>query len=447
MNDKGGMSNLVESTRNSQLLKILFVGFLIIILQIPIAMIRDVVRERQTRQQEAVEEIASKWGRQQSIIGPMLTIPYRYRITETDRDGRQQIRTELRDVSFLPDTLHVSGNTSCETRYRGIFKVPVYSAALDLAGNFTRPDLSELGIDANDILLDRAYLTLRISDARAITNQVTLKWNDQQFYFLPGEGDCGQGFAGIHVPMKNNLSGESFKFSCRLDVNGSESLFFVPFGKETTVEIKSNWSNPSFQGNWLPNQRTISNEGFNAKWTIQYLGRNYPQKWKSDAKPDGAISESAFGIKFITPVDYYRMAERSIKYEILFLVFTFAALWLFQVLSKIRIHAIQYLLVGAGICLFYLLELSLAEHIGFFLAYVCATLAVTVLIFFYCVAVLHGYLRGIIMSIVLLLLYGYLYILLLNQDYALLVGSVCLFAVLAIIMYLTRKVDWYKAKD
>jgi inner membrane protein len=447
MNDKGGMSNLIESTRNSQLLKILFVGFLIILLQIPIGMIRGVLRERQTRQQEAVEEIASKWGRQQSIIGPMLTIPYRHRITETDRDSGQKIRIELRDATFLPDTLQVSGSTNCETRYRGIFKVPVYSAALDITGLFTRPDLSEWGIDSNDILWDRAYLTLRISDARAITNQVSLKWNDQQLYFLPGEGDFGQGFAGIHVPMKNNLSGETFKFSCRLDVNGSESLFFAPLGKETNVEITSNWSNPSFQGNWLPNQRTIRNDGFEAKWTIQYLGRNYPQKWKRDANPQSAISESAFGIKLITPIDYYRMAERSIKYEILFLVFTFAVLWLFQVLAKVRIHAIQYLLVGAGLCIFYLLELSLAEHIGFFLAYTCAALPVIALIFFYSVAVLHGYLRGIIMSIVLLLLYGYLYILLLNQDYALLVGSVCLFVVLAVIMYITRKVDWYKVKD
>ena len=447
MNDKGGMANLIESTRNSQLLKILFIGFLIAILQIPIGMIRGVVRERQTRQQDAVEEIASKWGRQQSIIGPMLTIPYRLRITEVGKDDIAKTRTELRDATFLPENLQVSGNTTCETRYRGIFKVPVYSAALDIAGNFTRPDVSELGIDANDVLWDRAYVTVRISDARAITNKVSLKWNDQQFYFLPGEGDFGKGFAGIHVPMKNNLSGETFNFSCRLDVNGSEGLFFAPLGKETNVEIKSNWSNPSFQGNWLPNQRTISNDGFNAKWTIQYLGRNYPQKWKSDAVPQCAVSESVFGIKLVTPVDHYRMSERSIKYEILFLVFTFATLWLFQVLAKIRIHAIQYLLVGAGLCLFYLLELSLAEHIGFFLAYVCAALPVIALIFFYSVAVLQGYFRGVIMSSVLLLLYGYLYILLLNQDYALLVGSVCLFAVLAVIMYITRKVDWYKVKD
>jgi inner membrane protein len=410
-------------------------------------MIQSVVSERQARRQEAVEEVTSKWGRQQTIVGPMLSVPYLHKVSETEKDGTKKVKTELKDATFLPDDLQISGNINCEERYRGIFKVPVYSATLDVVGQFARPDLSEWGVNADDVLWDQAHLTVRISDARAISNQVSLLWNDEQLHFLPGVGDFGGRFTGIHVPMKNQLSTGTFRFSYHLSINGSESLFFVPLGRETIVEVKSNWDNPSFQGNWLPIQRTVDKEGFQAKWNIPFLGRNYPQKWKNETKPEDSISASIFGIKFMTPIDYYRMSERSIKYEMLFLSLTFVTLWLFEIIAKLRVHSIQYLLVGSAICIFYLLELSLAEHIGFLLAYISATLSVTVLICLYCIVVLKGYIRSMILGIIILLLYSYLYILLMNQDYALLVGSVCLFIVISIIMYLTRKVDWYAAKS
>jgi inner membrane protein len=446
MNDRI-IPNTVEFIRNSHLLRVLLVGFLVILLQIPIGLIRGVVGERQARQQEAFEEITSKWGRQQSITGPLLTVPYLHRITETDQDGNQKIRTQQRAATFLPGDLHISGTIHGEVRYRGIFQVPVYTAELEITGTFTRPDFSEWEIDGNDIAWDRAYLSLRISDARAITNQVSLLWNEQALSFLPGTGDYGERCPGIHVPLKGQMAGETFPFSCRLNVNGSGGVYFAPLGKTTVAEVRSNWGNPSFQGNWLPVERTVSKDGFQARWNIPFLGRNYPQQWKNEDNPADNILVSRFGVDFITPMDHYRMSQRSIKYEILFLSLTFAVLWLFQVLAKLRIHSIQYLLVGGGLCLFYLLELSLAEHLGFLLAYLCATLAVTLLIWCYCLIVLHSYLRALIVSIVLLLLYGYLYILLMNQDYALLIGSLGLFVALAIIMYITRKVDWYAVKS
>ncbi|MBF0527657.1 MAG: cell envelope integrity protein CreD [Deltaproteobacteria bacterium] len=447
MENKDGINSLLELARSSRLLRIILVGFLILLLQIPIEMIKNSVHERQARRQEAIEEVTSKWGVQQSIIGPLLYIPYLKKISETDKDGVIKMRTELKHGVFLPDDLQSTGNLNCEVRYRGIFKIPVYSTELDITGQFTHPDFSEWGVDPNDILWDRAHLTLRISDARAITNQAALKWNGEELNFLPGVGDFGGRSTGIHVPMRGRLSGDAGKFSFHLNLNGSEGIFFVPFGRETTVEIKANWNNPSFQGNWLPAQRTINNDGFQAKWSIPFLGRNFPQKWKSETAFDDSVSSALFGVRFITPVDHYRMSERSIKYEFLFLSLTFITLWLFEVLIKVRIHSIQYLLVGAGMCIFYLLELSLAEHIGFLLAYICATLAVTSLIFFYCIFVLGGYKRSSIISLVILFLYGYLYILLMNQDYALLIGSICLFMVLAAIMYITRKVDWYSMKS
>lgn len=446
-NDKGTVSTLFNGVRNSQLLSIILVGFLVLLLQIPVKMIDSVVGERASRRQEAVNEVASKWGEQQNVAGPMLTVPYLLRYTEPDKDGVPRPRTRQQYATFLPDDLHISADVNGSVRYRGIFKVPLYTTAVDITGRFARPDFSEWGVLAEDILWDRAQLTLRISDARAITNAVTLQWNDSKVAFLPGVGEFGGGQTGIHAPMKGCLSSDSFTFSCRLNLNGSGGIYFAPFGRQTTVQIASNWSDPSFQGNWLPAERTIGPDGFKATWNIPFLGRNYPQQWRAATDVDRALSESAFGVAFIAPVDEYRMVERSVKYEVLFLSLTFLVLWLFERLRRMRIHSVQYLLVGAGLCVFYLLELSLAEHIGFTAAYACASLAVTALVFVYCVFVLGGHRSALIMAGVLLLLYGYLYIVLMNQDYALLIGSICLFVAVAVVMWITRKIDWYSPRE
>ncbi len=233
----------------------------------------------------------------------------------------------------------------------------------------------------------------------------------------------------------------------RLSLNGSAGIFFAPFGRETTVKLSSAWPDPSFQGAWLPGERSVNPEGFSAEWKIPFLGRSYSQSWDSTLDPASAIQSSLFGVRLISPVDQYRMAERSAKYAALFLLLTFGSLWLFEVLAKIRIHSLQYLLVGAAMCLFYLLELSLSEHIGFLAAYLLAVLSVLALVFGYCAAVLGGVARAAIITGVLAALYAYLYILLMNQDYALLAGSLGLLVILAVVMYLTRKVDWYSIRS
>lgn len=443
MTERCGKGGVLEQARNSQLFRIVFISVLAALLLIPVGMIDGVISERQNRREEAVREVTSIWGERQTVIGPLLVIPYLKKITENDKDGVVKTRTEVNYASFLPESLRTGGRLRCETRYRGIYKVPVFAADLAISGYFVRPNFSELGIDESTVLWNRAYLSLRVSDARAIMNQVSLTWNGLRTPFLPGAGELSGKEAGIHVPMKGRLAGERFEFSSQLLLNGSEDLFFAPFGKETVVELTSNWGSPGFQGNWLPVERKISEQGFQAKWRIPYLGRNYPQQWKSEAGFDDLVLPSCFGIKFIPSLDQYSMAKRSTKYGILFILLTFIALWLFEIIARVRIHPIQYLLVGAGLSLFFLLEISIAEHLGFASAYLCATLLVTSLIYFYCRFVLGGLRRSAILGTVVLLLYGYLYVLLMNQDYALLIGSVCLFLVLAAIMFITRKIDWY----
>ena len=437
---------------NSPLLRIIFLLFLILMLQIPIGMIKGVIGERQSRRNQVIDEITSKWGKSQTIIGPYITVPYIVEIIETSRnksdDDEKLITTrkETRYAKFLPENLDISGNINCEIRYRGIFKTPIYHMDLDIKGQFAQPDFTEWEIDSDQILWNRAYLTIQISDAHAITNPIALSWNNTNLNFLPGGGEFDQGVAGIHVNLKNQLENKSYPFECKLALNGSQRAFFAPFGRETMINITSNWSAPSFQGTWLPSQRELNDDGFQATWSIPSLGRNFPQQWKSNTGVENQVFKSLFGVDFLTSIDHYRMAQRSVKYEMLFLVLTFATLWLFEILAKVRIHSIQYLFVGAGMCLFYLLELSLAEHIGFIAAYICAAAAIIILISAYCVAVLKKTQRALIIAAAIFLLYGYLYVLLMNQDYALLIGSLGLFVILALVMYLTRKIEWHTLK-
>ena len=436
-------SALLESIKGSHFIKVVLIGFLVLLLQIPIAKIRGVIEEREQTRAEAVDEVTNKWGRSQSLMGPAIIVPYMSRTVGQDNRRQRQYQSDIEYASFLPESLKISGRIESELRYRGIFKIPVYRMSINLSGNFSRPDFTEWTIDPNDILWDRAFLSVRVTDAQAMTKSSILSWNNKQLNFLPSAGGVRGNPEGIHVKLKDNLDSESFDFSFSLELNGSVRAFFVPFGQDTEVNIVSNWPSPSFQGAWLPTNRTVNDEGFKATWNIPFLSTNYPKNWKSWSDLERAASSSFFGVDMISPIDHYRMAHRSVKYQILFLVLTFATLWLFEVLIKINIHPMQYLFVGVAMCLFYLLELSLAEHTGFVLAYVIASIAIIVLVTSYCLAVLKTAKRAMIVGLVVMLLYIYLYVLLMIEDYALLFGSVGLFVALAIIMFLTRKVDWY----
>lgn len=441
------MTNQINSLRNltrySPLLQVLLVGFLILLLQIPISMIEGIIRERETRRDQAMEEVTDKWGKEQTIIGPMVTVPYIRRWVDLDKHDKRIIRKELRHVNFLPEILGIDGIVENKVRYRGIFKIPVYSATLNIKGRFARPDLSDWCDTPEDILWQRAQLSMQITDVRAIKDRVTLQWNKKNILFLPGSGEFGGTDPGIHVPLEVNMAGEYFDFSLSLNLNGSGGLYFAPFGRETTVNLEANWPDPSFQGNWLPTRRTITDDGFKATWEIPYLGRNYPQRWESTSSYREQIIGSRFGTNFISPVDNYRMSQRSVKYEILFLLLTFLSIWLFEIISKLRVHSLQYLLVGAAMCLFYLLHLSLSEHLGFLSAYLIASSAIVILITAYSMVILKTGRRAATIGAILTALYTYLYILLQEEDYALLIGSVGLFIVLGILMYITRKIDWF----
>ncbi len=430
------------SFSGSRTLRLVGVGLLALLLLIPVLRIGDLVKERQGRAAGAVGEIASKWGNSQSIVGPALVVPYTERTTSVSPTGAPVVTDRPGNAVFLPRTLHATGKVDSETRERGILSVPVYRLDMNVEGEFGRPDFGSLGIDPAAADWSRAHLVVAISDVRAIQEQGSVQWNASPAPFLPGTGGFPEYQTGIQAAVGADPATESYRFSFPLTLNGSSMLSIAPFAENAVVELESNSPNPSFQGNWLPTDRTVNTDGFRASWAIPFLGRNYPQAWTEATALRPAIDASLFGVELVEPVNTYSMAERSLKYAALFLLLTFALMWLIEVLGRVRVHPIQYLLVGAALCLFYLLELSLSEHLGFAPAYAIASLAVVGMIGAYSWVIFRQRARAATVTGAVAGLYAYLYVLLRKEDYALLMGSVGLFVILGTIMYATRKVDW-----
>lgn len=459
----GGWLSRLRRSWGASLAAIAALGLL---LQIPISMIGGLILEREQRRQAAVEDISSKWGSRQLVTGPVLVVPYLALERSTAADGKEVVQKVRRTAVFLPDRLAVDADLDARTRSRGIFNVPVYQLSARVSGTFARPDFGFLVEDPAEIHWDQAQVALGVSDVRAMQEQPSLAWDGAAVPFEPGPGgfafdaiadgtpperttDPAQWTAvtspgrGVHASLALDAAAPGHEFSFPLALNGTGALRFVPMGRTTEVTIRSNSPNPSFQGAWLPKERRVDGGGFDAAWSIPYLGRGYPQAWDAADTPSALIAQSAFGVTLVEPVDPYRMAERSIKYASLFVVLTFAAVWVIEVVGARRVHWIQYLLVGAALCMFFLLELSLAEHLGFDLAYLFASAGVVGMIAAYGRAVLGGWRLAALVGTGVALLYGYLYLLLINEDYSLLGGSIGLFAMLAAAMYATRKVDWY----
>jgi len=437
------VDRISASLRDSQMIRLLSIGFLALLLLIPIGMISDLVSERQLRRSQAIDEIASKWGGEQIVTGPALVVPYTVLRSEIGANQQTVVHATTRTAVFLPERLKTRGAIDGEIRRRGIFSLPVYRLRLQVEGEFARPDLAALGLEPDSIAWDRAQLVVGLSDARAIQEETAVRWNDQEVDFLPGTGRFAEAAVGIHAIVDLSKPADRFRFSFPLALNGSAAAWFTPFGKSTEVELASDSGDPSFQGNWLPAERKVGERSFEARWSIPFLGRNYPQAWRSTEIASETIEASRFGVALATPVDPYRMAERSVKYAGLFILLTFATVWLVEILAGLRVHPIQYLMLGGALCLFYLLELSLAEHLGFGLAYALASASVVALVTAYATVALQRISRSLVVASGVAMLYGYLYVLLNNEDSALLIGSIGLFVILAAIMYATRRVDWY----
>ena len=452
--------------QTSQTVKVVMIGVLILLLQIPIVKIAFVIQERQVRSRQAADEIATKWGREQTILGPIVSVPFAMNcvvgsgqvmglsngmsagggtvvvVGDSQGSASSRVITQHKVAHFLAEDLHIKVQTENMVRHRGIFQQPVYRAEIELSGIFKRPDFAKLNAEPTEIFWDRATLTILVSDPRTISNKASLKWNKEELEFQPASMELDDNRKGIEVPLKGHWQGENFTFAAKLSLQGSKGLFLSPMAGSTTAELVSNWPHPSFQGEWLPIEHVSGDAGTQANWQISALGSQFEQQWIGSPYKEKNFAKNLFGVTFLQPVDTYRMVERSVKYQFLFLVLTFLSLWLAEVLAEVRLHALHYLLIGSGMCLFYLLELSLAEHLGFLLAYCLAASAIVGLVSCYCLAILESSKRAVTIGGFITFLYGYLYTLLINQDYSLLAGSIALFVLLAAVMYLTRHINW-----
>jgi inner membrane protein len=424
--------------RNSAIFKVAAIAFLALMLLIPVAMIDELVMERKTRQLEALEEVSSKWGFEQQVVGPILAVPY---YTSDLNKENEKINVTRKLVYFLPEQLDISGTIDPEIRYRGLFKVPVYRSNISIEGHFSPPDMGITDTNA-EIDWEGATITLGLTDMRGITDAIDFKWNNKKMVCEPGVSIENITKSGITInnPLDKLNQTEPYSFSIKISLNGSKSISFVPLGKETTAKINSTWKDPGFNGAFLPASRDISGQGFSATWKVLELNRNYPQRW---AEKNVDLISSAFGVELILPGDTYQLTERSIKYAILFIALTFMSFFFIEIIHKQRVHPIQYILVGFGLALFYLLLLSLSEHIGFNLSYFIASIAIVAMITGYSKSIFKNNKLIALMASILTILYGFLFILLQMQDLTLLIGSAGLFIILSLVMYLSRKIDWY----
>jgi inner membrane protein len=431
--------------KGSILLKMVVIGVLMVILLVPLLMVGSLVGERQSRHDSVTAEVASAWGNAQTLGGPVLVVPYNV----YGKDEKGQLITWTQTANFLPEVLKADGRIVPEKRTRGIFEVVVYRADLRLTGTFQRPSFAAWGVPATDILWDQAYLALGIPDMRGLRRGIQLTWAGKVLDLSPGGAVEGLWASGLKVPISGLAAapvGQTWDFGFDLVLNGSQALKFLPFGKQTTVALRSEWPSPSFGTPFLPESRHVSSKGFEATWNVPYFGRSYPQQWRSSeaekVAPQATVDASAFGVELFLPVDLYQKTERSVKYGLLFILLTFLTFFLYEIFSPFSLHPMQYLLVGSALVLFYVLLLSISEHVPFGPSYVIASAATIGLITGYAAAILRGRLRALGVGAALTGLYSYLYVLLQAEDYALLLGSIGLFLILAFVMYITRGLDW-----
>jgi len=439
-----------RSVKRSFLLKTLLVAALAISLMLPVAMIRDLVAERQARRNEAVTGIAEGWGKRQTVAGPYLAIPYERRWTVVKRetvDGKlREIRTEHSEsqVVRLPAaSVEWTVDAEISEKARGIYKARLYSARLHARGSVDVPARGRFEDGTSRYKWDAPRLVLGISDPLGIRAAPAVSVNGRSYDFAPGPGD-GALAGGLHAPLASLQTGreQKLEFSFSLELGGSEAFAIAPLGADTAVSMRADWPHPSFQGRFLPAKHAIGPEGFTASWKISRFAAQGAGQAASCAFPCNRMGEQ-ISVSLIEPVGLYQQLERASKYGFLFIGLTFAAFLLFELLRRLAIHPAQYGLVGLALAMFFLLLTALSEHVDFAAAYAIASFACVGLVTGYLVRVLRSAGIGLAFGGALAALYAMLYALLKAEDYSLLGGSLLLFALLAALMIATRRVDWY----
>jgi inner membrane protein len=447
------------------LLKMFLVLGMTIAIMIPLMMIRGTISERQMYRSQAVDSIARSYAGAQAFAGPVLVVPYVETIEVEEKDDKGKVIRKVKvdgasgRWTFFPDRLDIDGKLTPATRRLGLHEVRVYELQALATANFN----ARIPADANPELprkIGRPWLSYGVADVRGLIGTPRLRIDDRDVALEEGFGSREGG--GVHVRLAKPLAGQDLRLSTRLGftLGGTESLALVPLAKNSVFKVNSSWPHPRFGGSFLPRSRDVAAQGFRAQWEISSLatnaqaqflaGKTLPsvgttsrhQSDEAAAIETGGID--AVGVSLVDPVNVYSQADRASKYGLLFVLLTFVGFFMFELIKQLPIHPVQYGLVGLSLAIFFLLLVSLSEHIRFGLAYVAASVACIGLLGFYLSAVLRSVGRGLGFAAMLTMLYAALYGLLVSEDNALVLGSGLLFVILATLMVVTRKVDWYQ---
>lgn len=427
------------------------IGALVLLLLIPQGMILSLIDERKERSLETIEKINDKWSNPQTLCGPILSIPYQLKKTETEIIETKENKPEKREktsyenhiLHIAPEQLNIDVQLLPEEKHYGIYKTILYKSDISINGKFKK--LNEEDTTKYNFQWEKAYITLGLSDLKGVNNLVDFKLAGQALDVEAGGSYNNEKQLIMAIPnLKELYESESIAFQGRMNLKGSGSISFIPIGKNTQVEVKGDWKTPSFIGSFSPDSEI--GDHFTAKWNVLHFNRNIPEAWVDDYSYE-SFYDSYFGVNLINAVDHYQQNTRSAKYALMFIALTFVVFFFVEALTKRKIHPLQYLLVGIALILFYSLLLSISEQINFAIAYLIASIATIGLISAYAHSIFKNKTQTGILTALLCGLYIFLFVILQLEDVALLIGSIGLFVILGIIMYVSRKINFYKESE
>ena len=445
------LTDAVGRIVRSPAFKFFLILLLIILLLVPLLLVNALIWDREQRAAGVREEVGRLWGPTQRVLGPFLVVPYTVRVFVGDGDRRVE-RIDERYAIFTPTALEVSGRTETTTLRRSIFEVPVYTANLKLFGSFATPRIEDVASETASVRWRDAKLVLAISGVAGLKEASALKIDGATDVPLaPSLGFKSGNLTGVHARLAGAGPAvvpqppgplRPFTFTLELALKGSVALTVAPVARETRLALRSDWPHPSFTGAFLPDTREVTSAGFTAAWKIPHLARSVPEAWSTSEATLQRLEPYAFGVSMIAPVDFYSLVNRAAKYGIMFVAMAFMAVFCLELVAARPVHAVQYLFTGIALVFFYVLLLSLAEHLGFTMAYVLASLATGAMLAAYVGYAMASAARGFAMLAVFAVIYGMLYLILQLEDYALLAGAILGFVALAVVMFTTRRVDW-----
>lgn len=424
-------------TQKSLYLKIGFILILVLLLMIPNFLIQDLIRERQSLDYQVKKEIAANWGPNQNIFGPILSIPY-----DVELEFDDKIKLVQHTLRIVPEQIDIEVDLNTEERKKGIYKAILYNADHKINGIFKLPAVSDFGNYVKEIHWEEAVVDIGFSSAASLDDIVQFTWNNDNYKMASGVSSPSLFYSGIHAKVNIDASKGKYKFASNIGINGSESIHYLPIASNTSVKMNSTWDSPGFNGLPSPQTREISDNGFSAVWKATEYNRPFKNVWK-DNEVNLTNHSALFGVELVQTVGHYQKNMRSAKYALLILSLSFMVFFFFEILKGSKIHPVQYIFIGLALSVFYILLLSFSEPIGFNAAYIIAASATIGLISWYSKFLLKKGSKVFILTLILSILYAYIFTLLQMEDLALLVGSLGLFSALVITMYLSRNTDWY----